>query len=184
MPQVNPHTSNVLVMSNGKNTPQSNFDTSENVAMITTDLHTSHDVSMATSSSDTSHVQVKVEKPDSPLPPQIQTCQISSTEMSIKSPGNRFYDHSEDIAKRKRTQLGDRPQCSVCMKTFSRSGTLRVLYNLVSYPPLFLALTELRCSIPRAYKIVRNQPDPDNGVRCEVRGWKKEERGRVRGGDP
>ena len=141
MPQVNPHTSNVLVMSNGKNTPQSNFDTSENVCMITTDLHTSHDVSMATSSSDTSHVQVKVEKPDLPLPPQIQTCQISSTEMSMKSSGNRLYDHSEDIVKRKRIQIGDRPQCSVCMKTFSRSGTLRVLYNLVSYPPLFLALT-------------------------------------------
>ncbi|CAH3029617.1 unnamed protein product [Porites evermanni] len=81
---------------------------------------------MATSSSDTSHVQVKVEKPDSPLSPQIQTCQISSTEMSMKSPGNRLYDHSENIAKKKRIQLGDRPQCSVCMKTFSRSGTLRV----------------------------------------------------------
>ena len=141
MAQFNPHTSNVLVMSNEKNTPQSNFDTSENVSMITTDLHTSHDVSMATFSSDTSPVQVKVEKPDSPLPPQIQTCQIFSTEMSMNSPGNRLYDHSEDIPKRKRIQLSDRPRCSVCMKTFSRSGTLRVLYNLVSYSPLFLALT-------------------------------------------
>ena len=142
MAQFNPHTSNVLVKSNEKNTPQNTFDTSENVSMITTDLHTSHDVSMATSSTDTSHVQVKVEKPDLPLSPQIQTCQISSTEMSMKSPGNRLYDHSEDIAKKKRIQNGDRPQCSVCMKTFSRSGTLRVLYNLVSYPPLFLALTD------------------------------------------
>ena len=141
MAQFNPHTSNALVMSNEKNTPQSNFDTSENVSMTTGDLHTSQGVSMATSSSDTSHVQVKVEKPDSPLSPQIQTCQISSTEMSMKSPANRLYGHSEDIAKRKKIQLGDRPQCSVCMKTFSRSGTLRVLYNLVSYPPLFLALT-------------------------------------------
>ena len=87
------------------------------------------EVSMATTGPDTS--TVKKEKPDSPPPQQTEVTPVhgprplpfqNMTRLGYLSQNQTYVT---DGATRRR--LNTRPQCSICLKTFSRSGTLKVL---------------------------------------------------------
>ena len=89
--------------------------------------HTVQGVSIA--STHTSEVQVKIEKPDT-SPPKMEACAMFQPETRLNYLSQY---HAYVTPRRTRKRLSYRPQCSVCLKTFSRSGTLKVLYNFCWY---------------------------------------------------
>ena len=94
---------------------------------LPTDSHAAQGVSIATTH--TSELQVKIEKPDTP-PPKMETSPMFPPETRL---GYHPQCHAFATPRRTRRLLSYLPQCSVCLKTFSRSGTLRVLYHFCWY---------------------------------------------------
>ena len=91
-------------------------------------------VTMATTGPDTPIV--KKEKPNSP-PPQTEVTTIHCPRLLPFPRIARLGYLSQNevyVTTGARRRLNARPQCSICLKTFSRSGTLKVLVANVKLP--------------------------------------------------
>lgn len=89
---------------------------------------TSTSVSIATGSSVTPQVQVKIEKTETP-PPQTEAGPRSPPDTSTTGYGYLTQNQVDVTPRSTGRQLLYRPQCPVCLKTFSRSGTLKVWFH-------------------------------------------------------
>ena len=111
-------------------------------------------VSMATASPGTTPVRVKIEKTDSSPPLTEVNSLHRPRSLPFASVARLGYlpQNQADVTTRMpiiTRKLAARPQCSVCLKTFSRSGTLKVIVlsfcclSLFAFTFLFLKFNSL-----------------------------------------
>jgi len=81
-------------------------------------------IAVSTATANPGTLTVKKEKTDSPPP----TREVSPIRSPSPLPFLGYLSQNQAIGNAQKTRkLTARPQCSICLKTFSRSGTLKVI---------------------------------------------------------
>jgi len=87
-------------------------------------------ITVSTATANPGTLPVKREKTDSPPPPR----EVSPMRRPSPLPFLGYLSQNQAYVKVRTTRkLTARPQCSVCSKTFSRSGTLRVILLILCF---------------------------------------------------